>query len=538
MTKPLFWYKIYINNMNYIPQDRNSRSNRSERSMVMQPSNENSILKKRLWIGAIIYALLFLLIIVTANIDAINKWVGSVLLLLRPVIIGLVLAYLCNPFFRFYERKVLTRLRPFSFRRTLALLLTYFTVLLIVVLLIGLILPQLVSSLRTFTENYKALVTSAINQVNNVFLAINGFIERFTGNPTFLELLDESLFYDFFTGTANGAQASDALSMLLNGKFEPITSTLGNAVSIITDAVLGFFISLYLLSSKEKRGAQIMKLRNAIFSDKVNGRISRFLKTADRSFGGFLEGKGLDSLIIGVLTYILITIFGIPYAILIATFIGLTNIIPIIGPFLGAIPTAFIILLSEPSKVIPFLLIVLFVQQLDGNVIGPQILGNNTGVSPLCVIIAITLMTSLWGLTGALLGVPLFATVLELIDLYTVDRLQKKGLPSGIESYYATGIDIDPVKDNSGVTNRLMRKLEMNVLAIQRKLAYYETAELSKKERFYLRLYSFAYRCHILSELSDDVYFQFTTQDALRSALRESDAFMNALEETSSHKAS
>ena len=176
-----------------------------------------------------------------------------------------------------------------------------------------------------------------------------------------------------------------------------------------------------------------MRLRRALFSDEANAQITRFCGIADRSFGGFLEGKLIDSAIIGVLVYIALSIFKVPYAILIATIVGITDIVPVVGPFIGVIPSAVIILLTDPIKVIPFLLCILIVQQIDGNIIAPKILGENTGVSSLCVMIAITVMGAIWGLAGMVLGVPLFATVIELTNEFLNKRLQDKGLSTEID---------------------------------------------------------------------------------------------------------
>ena len=285
---------------------------------------------------------------------------------------------------------------------------------------------------------------------------------------------------------------------------------------MLADTLFGFFISLYLLSTKEKRYAQVMKLRRALFGNAVNQKITDFCRVADRSFGGFIEGKLLDSLIIGVLTYVIISIFQIPYALLIAAFVGVTNIVPIIGPILGAIPTSFILLLTAPAKVIPFLIIIVVIQQLDGNVIGPKILGNNTGVSSLCVVIAIATMGSLWGLVGMILGVPLFATVLELVDELAVEKLQKKGMPSGLENYYAGDTVVDPEKNVYSTTDKIVQRLERHALRIEKKLNRGEA--LTRKERYLMWCYRMAHKYHIVNELSDEGQARFAAEDAAHDA--------------------
>lgn len=497
---------------------------------------EKNIFKTRLFKGAVIYALLFIFIITTANITTINSWLGRLMTILRPVWIGLAIAYLCNPFFRFFEQKVFPRLRPSGLRRALSLICTYLSVILIIVLLLALILPQLVSSIGDLLKNYESYSASAILQVNKLIDRINNFAEQITKTSSFLPHLEPAVFSGEIANWISGLDVQTLLDS--QNELSPITNTLSNALSAVTDSIFGVFISIYLLSTKEKRYRQVMKLRNALFSDKVNGRITKLCQIADHSFGKFLEGKIIDSMIIGVLAYIVISILDIPYAILIASFIGITNIIPVIGPLIGAIPTSFIILLADPSKVIPFLIVVIVLQQFDGNVIGPKILGNNTGVSSLCVIISIATMSSLWGLLGALLGVPLFATVLELSDLYITERLQKKGLPSGLESYYPAGTDVDPVKDMSTTTNKTILKLEKKVLFIRRKLAEAPDTALTRREKFDMKLYALAYRFHVVFDVSDETYRQFSTALAEYQALEESDRFMNLIQESDTKESS
>ena len=222
---------------------------------------------------------------------------------------------------------------------------------------------------------------------------------------------------------------------------------IGNTLFVLTDIIFGLFISLYLLAGKERLYAKIMRTRKALFNHRINERITRVCTIADESFGGFLRGKILDSTIVGVLVYIIISIMGVPYALLIAVIIGITDIVPVVGPWIGVIPSAVIVLLTDPIKVIPFLLCILIVQQIDGNIIAPKILGENTGVSSLCVMIAITVMGAIWGLAGMVLGVPLFATIIELTNEFLNKRLKDKGLPTEIE-------DSAPQKKKSSIFAR------------------------------------------------------------------------------------
>ncbi|MBQ8213970.1 MAG: AI-2E family transporter [Clostridia bacterium] len=478
-------------------------------------SGERNRSRKLFIRGIVIYSLLVIGILLIINLDAVNSWLAGVLRLLRPILIGLAVAYLCNPMVRFYERRLLLNLRPQGVRRTVSLILTYLTLLLIIALVLLLIVPQLIESIVDFAKEYDRHVSSAIAQYNKLVESINGFIGSFTDRPHFFAYLNEQTMRqtvsDWF-----GTDIPQLLGSLSKFNVKPITVVLGNAFSLLADTLFGFFISLYLLSTKEKRYAQVMKLRRALFGNAVNQKITDFCRVADRSFGGFIEGKLLDSLIIGVLTYVIISIFQIPYALLIAAFVGVTNIVPIIGPILGAIPTSFILLLTDPAKVIPVLIIIVVIQQLDGNVIGPKILGNNTGVSSLCVVIAIATMGSLWGLVGMILGVPLFATVLELVDELAVEKLQKKGMPSGLENYYAGDTVVDPEKNVYSTTDKIVQRLERHALRIEKKLNRGEA--LTRKERYLMWCYRMAHKYHIVNELSDEGQARFAAEDAAHDA--------------------
>ena len=482
-------------------------------------SGEKKVFGKKFWIGACVYAILFLAFVLIANLAGINQWLNGVLRLLRPIFIGLALAYLCNPFFRFFERKLLYKLHPPTLRRTISLILAYLTLLLIIALVLLLILPQFIESIVAFSEKYESYVTTAIDQLNRTIDAVNGFTSRFLDEPLFQNVSPDGLrakVSEFF-----GGQGKNLLDYLKNINIKPLTDVIANAVAVLRDTLFGIFISVYLLSTKEKRYAQVMKLRRALFSDHVNATLTRLFTIADRSCGGFLEGKLLDSLIIGILTYIAISFFGIPYSILITTIVGVTNIVPIIGPFIGAIPTAFILLLSDPSKVIPFLIIILVIQQLDGNVIGPKILGDNTGVSPLCVIIAVGIVGSLWGLVGLIVGVPLFATILEMTDSFVVTRLQKKGMPSGLENYYAGDTMVDPVKNAHPTTDKTARYLLKKSMRIRKKQE--EGLPLRKTEQLLLAFYSFLQRLRLITEMSDGAQVAFASETAIHSAETEAE---------------
>jgi predicted PurR-regulated permease PerM len=226
--------------------------------------------------------------------------------------------------------------------------------------------------------------------------------------------------------------AGDLFNLLL----ENIKSNGAKLFSTISNVILSLFISFYLLASKEKRLAQIKKLTTAILNEKQNAFIYKTANLAHSTFGGFLGGKLLDALIVGVVYFIAFTIFGIPYAPMLATIMGVMNIIPFFGPIIGTIPTAFIVLISAPEKIIILIILIVVVGQIDGNIIEPKVLSDRTGVSSLCVIIAISVMGNLWGIFGMIVGVPLFAVIIALIQQFADAKLGQKGLSTDLDDYY------------------------------------------------------------------------------------------------------
>ena len=479
--------------------------------------------KKSKWqIFWITYAIVSLFVLFLINMDALNSWFGSVLSVLRPVLIGLVIAYLCNPLFRLLERRLFYKLRPHSLRRIISLISTYLVVLMIILFFFLLLIPQVVSSVLNFAQNYDTYFTSVIDGLNGFIESLN---QRFSGS-TRIPMLNAEAITKAVSGFFNSID-SDAIMNVINMiDFGLIGSFLGNMVSVIIDLIFGFFISLYLLNSKENAYAHVMRLRKAVFSDRINARITQVCDTTNRSFGGFFRGKLLDSFIIAILVYIAISLYGIQYPLLLATIIGVTDVIPIIGPIIGVFPAGFIILLSQPEKLIPFIIIIILVQQLDGNIISPKILGENTGVSSLCVVIAIATMGTLWGFVGMIVGVPIFATVLELSEKYFTRRLREKGQPLSTEAYITESVPINEktVKKHGRRKERGLRRYERKMLRLkQEALADGGMGELTRFERFQLDTYTLACKYNIFSENSEENFALFAAEEAAIAATLESE---------------
>ena len=421
--------------------DQNEHPNRTEEEALSAEetvSINGKRLKKRtvFYIVATVIALLLFAFAVHEPMIAVFKYVLSIL---SPLIIGLVIAYLCDPILEFFEYRIFKRLHNGSLKRGLSLFFTIIVAFSIVAIVAVMMIPQLYLSITELFRNSETYINSLLSWLQTG-------LNKLTANLP-MDIVDISdidklmvLIEDMF------GSAENALSELIaelqeiaseGNLWERIWAMLLGLFNSVKNLFIGLFIAFYTLASKEKRVAQIRKFRKAMLSEKSDGKVEDFIALADKTFGGFIFGKILDSLVIGVLTFVLLSIFEVsPYNMLIATFVGLTNVIPVFGPFIGAIPSFFVVLISNPGKAILFLVLILIIQQLDGNIIGPKILGDNTGVSSLCVIIAIAVCSAMWGVVGMIIGVPIFAVVIEMMKRTLEKKLAAKGEPTDTMAYY------------------------------------------------------------------------------------------------------
>lgn len=469
--------------------------------------------RKKTALAISVYAVLFLFLILITNLGYFNKWVSAALTLFRPVLIGLVLAYLCNPIFSFFEQKLFSKIDPHGLRRTISLIFTYLVLFAIFGVLIVLIVPQLISSISDFIENSGTFLDKLWGFLNKWIDAANTLLPKKENNVGLIPPIRTEAIAAWFDEFLDSFEIDGALvQKIINAQtIGSIFQMAGGVVSIISDLLFGLFISIYLLNTKEKRYAQIMRLRRALLSEKANATITNICTVADRSFGGFLKGKLLDSFIVGILVYVAISIIGIPYAILIAAIIAITDIVPVIGPFIGVIPSAVIILLTDPAKVLPFLICILVVQQIDGNILAPKILGEHTGVSSLCVMIAITTLGNLWGLAGMVLGVPLFATVLELTSEWLDERLRKKGLSTATEDYYTPVLaESEPPREET-----VFAKMQKRISLRRESKAPGGNGALNTLERFGLGTYELAIKHNLFSQKDDELLQEFAAEEAV-----------------------
>jgi len=419
---------------------------------------------KAYFFAAIAVAIVGISLYAIINIDSINAFINRLMLIFGPVIYGFCIAYLCNPIMKVFDNYVFKKIKSVSIRRALSLIMTVLVVLAGIAVFIGLLVPEIVRSIQHLFANYDAYLEEIISIVNSTII----WLEKVIGNSPAenmqyisvdeLKIMITNAVNSVFDSSKSILQQiteifdENSTSMLkkLFEKLFPYTGTLISKVYIfIIDAFFSILIALHLLATKETRLAQVKKMRKAVFTYEQNKFINRVLKIINESFGNYLEGKLLDAMIIFFLCWISFAIFGISdYNLLIAALIGITDIIPIVGPFIGAIPGGFIVLITNPSKFLLYVILVLLIQQLEGNIISPKILGQHMGVSALCVLISIVVMGTIFGGNpiALIVSVPLFAVMVELGKMFIEARLQKKGLPTDTAEYYrgeATEDEID-----------------------------------------------------------------------------------------------
>lgn len=339
-----------------------------------------------------------------SHFDAVRQVLGNVVGIISPFIWGLVLAYLLDGGVRVFERTVFKNQKG----RGLAVLVTYCIAVLLLFLLLSVVLPQLAQSVMGLVYNVPAYLES-LNQL------VRSLAQSFG-------LQQEAL--DKVMGSYQGmiSNISNLASRVLPQVFS-YSMAIGSGLFTGITAVIS---SVYMLLSKKMLLRQMKKIVYALMPLNIANRFLSVCQEANVVFGGFIIGKILDSAIIGVLCFIGTSLLRMPYALLISVIVGVTNIIPYFGPFIGAIPSTFILLIVDPIKALEFLVFILVLQQLDGNVIGPRILGDSTGLPALWVLVSIIVGQGLLGFVGMVIGVPTFALMYSFTRRYLNAQLARK----------------------------------------------------------------------------------------------------------------
>lgn len=375
--------------------------------------------------GAISLSVIFFFMLY--RFQGLQDTINEIAEILNPFIYGGVIAYLLRPICNWYEN-VLTKSLSSKMQKlaaSLAVTLSMITGLLIVYALIIMIGPELVKSIQNIWRTLPDKVESFMAWANVTF----GENEELMA---FLRNSYESLHTEIEDWIKN------TLLPQLSGIFS-IVSGVGHSVikvlQFLLDFLIGLIVAIYLLLSRKKFSKQGTMLIRSVLKPKWAKIVLDEIAFVDRVFGGFIDGKIVDSAIIGVLCYIGCMIFKFPNALLVSAIVGITNIIPFFGPFIGAIPSTILILLEDPIKGLWFIVFVFGLQQLDGNIIGPKILGDKTGLTSFWVLFAITLFGGLWGLVGMIVGVPVVAVLYDLVKKLIHRGLKKNNSIEAWDEY-------------------------------------------------------------------------------------------------------
>lgn len=374
---------------------------------------------------------------------------NALIVIANPILCGIIFAYLMTPIVNYLESRFLIYLftrtseitvKKKKYMRIVSVCMTIVLVILVIYGFFSTLIPNLVES-----------ITNISSQFSNYVQNLTHFIEKYLeANPDIEKLVMQII------GTY-----SENIRNYLNDKvpqMESILKTMSlsllSVVKTLWNLVIGLIISIYVLFNKETFAGQFKKILYALFSKKhANGLIQNLRFTSD-TFLGFLSGKIVDSFIIGILCFAGTRFLKMPYALLISVIVGVTNIIPFFGPYIGAIPSAILVLMVNPVKCLYFIIFILILQQLDGNVIGPKILGQSTGLTGFWIIFSITIFGGLFGVVGMIIGVPFFAVVYAMVRRVIESFLAKKELPVSTLDY----INLDYIEDDKMISKDLTVK--------------------------------------------------------------------------------
>ncbi|QUI21147.1 AI-2E family transporter [Vallitalea pronyensis] len=354
------------------------------------------------------------------NWEETKKFLRTLLQTLSPFILGFLIAYFIDPLVVWYEKCVTKmRIRKFQIKhpkikRSLAILLTYITVLGFIIMILAFVIPELAKSIADLVNGLPDLTTDIVN-------TLTAFIE------------DKSSQFDFIDPDKLEATITEYIPTTIDSVREFVPSIMNSVFDMtknftfgIFNVILGFIIAIYLLVSKEKSIAGFEKGIIALFHEKTSSNILFILKDSHRIFSSFFVGKLIDSLIIGALCFVITAIARIPNPLLISVFVGVTNMIPYFGPFIGGFFGIVLVFIQSPIQALWFALIILGLQQFDGNILGPKILGDSTGLSPFWVIFSILIGGKFFGIFGMFLGVPFFAVIKNIIDRHIESKYKKR----------------------------------------------------------------------------------------------------------------
>lgn len=379
------------------------------------------------------------------NLGVLSGVLSAINTALMPVYIGLIIAYLLSPlvnkmdkyaFVPLLNKIVKKKEKVKGISRGCSVAFVFIMALLVIFGLVMLVVPEVVNSITSLIYNLPGYYKNIQEWVNDVFKS----------NPKLA-----NYFLDF-SGTIYEKLLSwlqDDLLPNSNKLLTMLTDGVVNTVNVLFNIFIGCIISIYLMAGKENFCAQAKRLMFSVFPIKYVNSMLSVLKETHVIFAKFISGKILDSLAVGVLTFIIMSIAGIPYTILISVIIGVTNIIPFFGQYIGIVPSAILVFIESPIKGVIFLILIIVLMQFDGNILGPKILGDSIGLKSFWILFSILFFGSLFGLLGMICAVPLFAIIYRLIKRWSVRRLAAKNIPTTTE-YYRSIVELKEEKEQEG----------------------------------------------------------------------------------------
>lgn len=362
--------------------------------------------------------------------DTLFSVAGTIIEILKPIIYGFAIAYLLNPIVKETDKYLLPVLRikikkektARQFSRAAGILFALLVLFAVIFALLNMLIPELFHSIRNLMETLPGQLNSGIEAIENLQK------EQSTMGLLLGNILNHA------SETLQNWIQTDLLRQM-NIWMTNITTGAMNVLSEVFNFLVGCIVSVYMLFSKELFAAQMKKILYGVMSIEHANMTLHITRKSNEIFGGFIIGKIIDSAIIGVLCFLGLTLLDMPYILLVSVIVGVTNVIPFFGPYIGAIPSAILIALADPIKGIYFLIFILALQQLDGNVIGPKILGDSTGLSAFWVVFSILLGGGLFGFVGMIAGVPTFAVIYYIVKMVVEQKLEKKKMPADTEAY-------------------------------------------------------------------------------------------------------
>ena len=362
--------------------------------------------------------------LVFSDLGAFGRLVTEIIDPIMPIIYGFIVAYLLNPimvkFEGWFSKREIYRKMSFAHRRTVSMLLTYVITASVLSVMLVIVLPKVVVNITNMYSQLQYYVSLTEKSVNYI-------LERIPPDMLSQEYVDQ------LTGFAG-----QSIQRLINWMASSAPKIIGMVLQLgsgIITAFVAVIVSVYLLFAKERFMGQIRKVMFAFFSVKEVRHAAHVMSTAHNMFGSFITGKIIDSTIIGLLCFIGLSVMQMPNAVLVSFIVGVTNVIPYFGPFIGAVPGFILIAIISPIQGLVFLLFILVLQQIDGNIIGPMILGDSIGLSAFWIVFSILLFGGIFGILGMVIGVPTFGIIYTLIKEAAVERLTDKGLSADTADY-------------------------------------------------------------------------------------------------------